>query len=175
MPTTTPQVPRDTPSASAPSRASGMRRIAAVVVLAALTIGAPVTALRAAVGTVPVEDIQIAGTPKLFVERPGSGAGYNAAWVVFTTRPHLHVARQVVVEVGDLLGRSYGGSGAPNCVRSTIIQANHAIRPGATYRVRFSARQGATGKAVTLLATRTLVAHRFDSPRGHPTVPRCDS
>jgi hypothetical protein len=170
-----PQVPRDSPSASRPGHAQGVRRLAGVLVLAALTIGAPVTALRASGGTVPVEDIQIAGTPKLFVERPGSGAGYNAAWVVFTTRPHLHVVRQVVVEVRDLLGSSYSASGAPSCVRSTIIQANRAIRPGARYRVRFAARRGRTGKTLTLPATRTLVAHRFDSPRSDPKVPHCGS
>jgi hypothetical protein len=131
-----PQVPHDGPSTSRRARARSVRRLAAVAVLAALTIGAPVTALRASGGTVAVEDIQIVGTPKLFVQRPGSGAGYDAAWVVFKTRPHLHVARQVVVEVRDLPGRSYGASGAPNCVRSTVIQADRAIRPGATYRLR---------------------------------------
>jgi hypothetical protein len=152
-----------------------MRRLAATAILAVLMIGAPVTALHAAGGTIPVEDIQIAGTPKLFVERPGSGGGYNAAWVVFQTRPHLHVGRQVVVEVRGLHGRSYGAAGAPNCVRSTVIHASSVLRPGAKYRVRFYARKGHTGKADTLLATRTLVAHRFDSSREHPTAPRCGS
>jgi hypothetical protein len=152
-----------------------VRRLAAAAILAALTIGAPVNALRAADGTVPVEDIQIAGTPKLFVERPGTGAGYNAAWVVFQTRPRLHVVRQVVVEVRGLRGRSYSAAGAPNCVRSTVIHAASVLRPGAKYRVRFYARKGRAGKADTLLATRTIVAHRFDSPRDHPTVPRCGS
>ena len=171
----TPEVSRDSPSASPRASAHGVRRIAAIVILAVLTIGAPATALRAAGGTVPVEDIQIAGAPKLFVERPGTGAGYNAAWVVFQTRPHLHVGRQVVVEVRGLRGRSYGAAGAPNCVRSTVIHAASVLRPGAKYRVRFYARKGRAGKADTLLATRTVVAHRFDSPREHPTVPRCGS
>ena len=150
-------------------------RLAATAVLAALTLAAPAAALQAAGGTVPVEEIQIAGTPKLLVERPGRGAGYDAAWVVFQTRPHLHVVRQVVVEVRGLRGRSYSAAGAPDCVRSTVIHAAGVLRPGARYRVRFYARKGRTGKAATLLATRSLVAHRFDSPREHPTVPRCGS
>jgi hypothetical protein len=177
MPTNadTHEVPRDNQSGSPQASAHGVRRIAATVILAVLTIGAPVTALRAAGGAVPVEDIQIAGAPKLFVERPGTGAGYNAAWVVFETDPHLHVARQVVVEVRGLRGRSFGAAGAPNCVRSTVIHAASVLRPGAKYRVRFYARKGRGGKADTLLATRTVVAHRFDSSREHPTVPRCGS
>jgi hypothetical protein len=177
MPTNadTHEVPRDTPSASGKVSAYGVRRIAAIAILAVLTIGAPVTALRAAGGTVPVEDIQIAGAAKLFVERPGTGAGYNAVWIVFQTRPHLHVARQVVVEIRGLRGRSYGAAGAPDCVRSTVIHAASVVRPGAKYRVGFYARKGRTGKADTLLATRTVVARRFDSPREHPRVPRCGS
>jgi hypothetical protein len=170
-----PEVPRDRPSAPPRASAHGVRRLAATAILAALMIATPVTALRAAGGTVPVEDIQIAGAPKLFVERPGTGAGYNAAWVVFQTRPHLHVGRQVVVEVRGLRGRSYGAAGAPNCVRSIVIHAASVLRPGVKYRVRFYARKGRTGKADTLLATRTLVAHRFDSSREHPTAPRCGS
>ena len=163
MPTTTTRSPHRLP------------RLAATAVLATLTLGAPVAALQAAGGTVPVEDIEIAGTPKLFVERPGRGAGYDAAWVVFQTRPHLHVARQVVVEVRGLRGRSFGAAGVPNCVRSTVIHAANVLRPGAKYRVRFYARKGRAGKAATLLATRTLVAHRFESSRARPTVPRCGS
>jgi hypothetical protein len=88
-------------------------------------------------------------------------------------RPHLHVARQVVVEVRGLRGRSFGAAGAPDCVRSTVIHAASVLRPGAKYRVRFYARESRAGKASTLLATHTVAAHRFDSPREHPTSPRC--
>jgi hypothetical protein len=151
------------------------RSLAAMAVLGALSLGAPMTALYAAGGSVPVEDIQIVGSPKLFVERPGTGAGYDAAWVVFQTRPRLHVVRQVVPEVRGLRGRSYSADGAPNCVRSTVIHAAGLVKPGTRYRVRFHGRNGRAGDADTLLTTRTLVAHRFESSRPHPSVPRCGS
>jgi len=147
--------------------------LAGIAVLTAVVLAAPGSAPLAASGAVPVEDIAIVGTPKLYVEPPGRGAGYNAAWVVFRTRPHLHIARQVVVEVRGLRGRSYGGSGAPNCVRSTVIQANTVVKHANTYRVRFFARPGSHGEATTLLRTVTLPAHRFASRPGIPSVPRC--
>jgi hypothetical protein len=156
-------------------RARGMRSPAAIAVLGVLMLGAPITALHAAGGAVPVEDIQIVGTPKLFVERPGTGAEYHAAWVVFQTRPRLHVVRQVVVEVRGARGRSYTASGAPNCVRSTIINAAGLVKPGTRYRARFYARKGRTGNADTLIATRTLVARTFNAPRTHFSTPRCGS
>ena len=74
------------------------------------------------------------------------GAGYNAAWIVFRTRPHLHIARQVVVEIRGLKGCSYGGSGAPNCVRATDIQASQLVTRGHRYRVRFYARRARTAR-----------------------------
>ncbi|MDQ3722967.1 MAG: hypothetical protein M3376_07860 [Actinomycetota bacterium] len=147
--------------------------LVALALLAVLATGAPATALHADSGRVAVEDIEIAGTPRLYVEQPGRGAGYNAAWIVFRTRPHLHVARQVVAEVRGLRGRSYGGAGAPNCVRSTVIQANKLVKPGQRYRVRFYVRPGAHGTATTLLKSVTLTASRFDSSRARPSVPRC--
>ena len=156
-------------------QARGVRALAATAVLGALMLGAPVTALQAAGGTVPVGDIQIVGTPKLFVERPGAGAGYHAAWVVFQTRPRLHVVRQVVVEIHGARGRSYTASGAVNCVRSTILNAAGLVKPGTRYRVRFYGRKGRTGRADTLIATRTLVAHTFNAPRQHFSTPRCGS
>jgi hypothetical protein len=156
-------------------RARGVRALAATAVLAALMLGAPMTALHAAGGTIPVGDIKIVGTPKLFVERPGTGAGYHAAWVVFQTRPRLHVVRQVVVEVRGLRGRSYTASGGANCVRSTILNAASLVKPGARYRVRFYGRKGRTGNADTLIATRTLVAHTFGAPRTHLSTPDCGS
>jgi hypothetical protein len=152
-----------------------VRSLAAMAVLGALMLGAPMTALSAAGGSVPIEDIEITGTLKLFVERPGTGAGYDAAWVVFQTRPHLRVVRQVVPEVRGLRGRSYTADGAPNCVRSTVIHAAGVVKPGARYRVRFYGRMGRAGKADTLLTTRTLMARRFESARKHPSVPRCGS
>jgi hypothetical protein len=155
--------------------ARGACRLAAIAVLGVLAVGAPTAALHAAGGTVPIEDIEIVGTPKLFVERPGTGAGYNAAWVVFQTRPHLHVARQVVVELRGLRGNTYSSRGAPNCIRATVIHAASVVKPGARYRVRFYGREHRAGKADTLVATHTLVAHRFDTPRSHPSSPRCGS
>jgi hypothetical protein len=156
-------------------QARGVRSLASMAVLGAILLGAPMTALYAAGRSVPVEDIHIVGSPKLVVERPGTGAGYDAAWVVFQTRPHLHVVRQVVPEVRGLRGRSYSAAGAPNCVRSTVIHAAALVKPGTRYRVRFYGREGRAGDADTLLTTRTLVAHRFESSRTHPSVPRCGS
>lgn len=155
-----------------PTRRLGPALLAAVLP-AALALGFPIGAPQAATGAVAVSDIEIAGTPKLYVESPGRGAGYNAAWIVFRTRPHLHIARQVVVEVRGLRGRSYGRAGAANCVRSTVIQGNTRVKHGNTYRVRFYARPGAHGTARTLRRTVTLAAHRFESSRAKPSVPRC--
>ncbi len=145
----------------------------ALLVALALALVAPAGAPHAATGAVPVDDITIAGTPRLHVEAPGTGAGYNAAWITFRTSPHLHISRQVVVEIRGLKGRSYGGSGAPNCVRSTVIQANRLVKRGHRYRVRFYARPGSHGTATTLLKTITLTARHFASPRGRASVPRC--
>jgi hypothetical protein len=144
-----------------------------MAVLGGLMVGAPITALHAANRNVAVEDIQIVGTPKLFVERPGTGSGYDSAWVIFRTRPHLQVVRQVVTDLRGLRGRSYTADGALNCVRSTVIHAAPVVKPGARYRVRFYARKGRSGKAGTLVATRTLLARRFDASRNG--VPRCGS
>ena len=147
-------------------------RLAALAVLA-VVLAAPASSPLAAGGAVPVEQIAILGTPKLYVEPPGRGAGYNAAWIVFRTRPHLHIARQVVVEVRGLRARSFGRAGAPNCLRSTVIQANKVVKHANTYRVRFYARPGSHGTASTLLRTVRLPAHRFASAPGRPSVPRC--
>ncbi len=147
--------------------------LGAIVLLSALALGVPVGAPHAATGAVAVDDIEIVGTPKLYVEAPGTGAGYNAAWVVFRTRPHLHISRQVVVEIRGLKGRSYGGSGAPNCVRSTVIQANRLVKRGHRYRVRFYVRPGSHGTATTLRKTITLTARHFATSRGRVSVPRC--
>jgi FtsP/CotA-like multicopper oxidase with cupredoxin domain len=156
-------------------QARGVRALAAMAVLGALMLGTPMTALHAAGGTVPVQDIQIVGTPKLFIERPGTGAGYHAAWVVFQTRPHLHVVRQVVVEVRGARGRSYTASGAPNCVRSTILNATSLVKPGGRYRVRFYAGKSRTAHADTLITTRSLVARTFKAPSKHYSTPHCGS
>jgi len=107
----------------------GLCRAAAIAVLAALTIGAPIAALEARTpGATPIDEIRIAGAPALHVERPGTGAGYDSAWIVFRTRPHLHVSRQVVVRVRGMSGRSYGAAGHPNCIRSTVIGAAKGSR-----------------------------------------------
>ena len=164
--------PRSARSLAPRSRAAAAA-LAVIALLVALAFGVGVSAPQAASGAVPVSDIEIFGPPKLYVESPGGGAGYNAAWVVFRTRPHLHIARQVVVEVRGLKGRSYGGSGARNCVRSTVIQASKVVRHARTYRVRFYARPGSHGTARTLLRTVTLAAHRFASPPGRVSVPHC--
>ena len=145
----------------------------AVMLLAALGLGGFVGAPQAAGGAVAVEDIEIVGAPKLYVQPRGGGAGYNSAWIVFRTRPHLHISRQVVVEIRGLKGRSYGGSGAPNCVRSTVIQANRLVKRGHRYRVRFYARPGSHGTATALRKTITLTARHFPSPPGSASVPRC--
>lgn len=79
----------------------------------------------------------------------------------------------MVVEIRGLKGRSYGGSGAPNCVRSTVIRANRLVKRGHRYRVRFYVRPGAHGTATTLRKTITLTARRFASPPGRASVPRC--
>ena len=141
--------------------------------MAAFSLALPAGAPHAATGAVAVDEIEIAAAPKLYVEPPGAGAGYNAAWIVFRTRPHLHISRQVVVEIRGLKGRSYGGSGAPNCVRSTVIQANKLVKRGHRYRVRFYARPGSHGTATTMLKTITLTARHFASPPGSASVPRC--
>jgi hypothetical protein len=156
-------------------RSLSVRSLVAMAVLGALMLGAPMTPLHAAGGTVPVQDIQIVGTPKLYVEPPGTGAGYHAAWVVFQTRPRLHVVRQIVVEVRSLRGRSYTASGAPNCVRSTILNAASLVKPARRYRVRFYARKGRTGNADTLIAAHNLVAQTYNAPREHFSTPRCGS
>ena len=72
-----------------------------------------------------------------------------------------------------LRGRSYGRAGAPDRVRSTVIQASKVVKHARTYRVRFYARPGAHGTATTLLRTVRLAAHRFESSRARPSVPRC--
>jgi len=146
--------------------------IAALAVLAPLTIGAPAAALHAASGGVDVKDIRIAGTPKLFFERPGSDPGGDIAWVVFQTRPRLRVVRQVVVDVRGRRGRSVTARGA-NCIRSAILQGAVGLKHGAQYRVRFYGRPGRVGEANTLLATRTIVARGLGSPGKRPSVPNC--
>ncbi|MEA2190212.1 MAG: hypothetical protein QOI73_333 [Solirubrobacteraceae bacterium] len=148
-------------------------RLAVLAALAALAVVLPAAALHAASGTVDVEDIRIVGTPTLHVERFGSGAGYNSAWVVFRTSERLHVVRQIVAEVHGLRGRSYTASGARTCVRSTVISAAKVIKPGNSYRVRFYGRPGSTGAAKTLLKTATLTARRFVAPAGRFSVPHC--
>lgn len=160
-----------------PRRANARRIgcLAAMAALAALTVGAPVAGLQAAAGGVAVEDIRIVGAPKLYFERPGADRFGEIAWVVFETRPHLRVVRQVVVELRGRRGRSYSASGAPNCVRSAILQGAVGLKPSAKYRVRFYGRRGAHGRADTLLATRTLVARGVGSPGRRPPVPRCAS
>jgi hypothetical protein len=144
----------------------------ATAVLAALAPSQP--ALHAATGTVEVADIRIVGTPLLYVQRPVSGATYNSAWVLFRTRPHLHEARQVVVELKGLRGRSFGNAGARDCVRSTIVQVARLVRPGAEYRVRFYGRRTVGGDD-TLVRTYTLAAHRFTRPVSSASTPRCKS
>jgi len=140
-------------------------------VLAALAVGVSVAASQASTGTVEVKDIKIVGTPVLYVQRPVSRSTYNAAWVVFKTRPHLHEPRQVVTELKGRRGRSFGRAGGPNCIRSTVIQVAQVVRPGAKYRVRFYGRRSVGGD-MTLLATHTLAAHKWSSTR---TTPRCSS
>jgi len=148
-------------------------RLAVIATLAAVAVCLPAAALHAASGAVDVEDIRIVGTPKLHVERPGSGAGYNSAWVVFRTSERLHVVRQVVAEVRGRRGRSYTAKGAPNCVRSTVIQAAKLVKPGNRYRVRFYGRPDRAGEARALLKTYTLTARRFTPPAGSFGVPHC--
>ncbi len=140
-------------------------------VAAVLAVGVSVAASQAATGTVEVKDIKIVGTPVLYVQRPVSNATYNAAWVVFKTRPHLHESRQGVTELKGHRGRSFGRAGGPNCIRSTIIQVAKLVRPGVTYRVRFYGRRSVGGDQ-TLLATHKLAAHKWSSTR---TGPRCSS
>jgi len=156
------------------ANARSVRCLAAISVLAGLTIGAPVAALHAASADVDVKDIRIAGDPELFFERPGTDPGDVAAWVVFQTRPRLRVVRQVVVEVRGRRGRSFT-AGRPNCVRSAILQGAVGLRHGGKYRVRFYGRPGRFGKADTLLATRTLVARGLGSPGKRPSPPNCRS
>jgi hypothetical protein len=161
-------------STDRPAHARSIRRLAALAVLAALAIGAPVTALHAAGGDVAVKDIRIAGTPTLFFERPGTHAGGDIAWVVFQTRPRLRVVRQVVVELRGRRGRSHTARGA-NCVRSAIRQGAIGLKHGTKYRVRFYGRPGRFGDADTLLATRTLVALSIGSPSKPTPAPNCRS
>jgi hypothetical protein len=145
---------------------------ALVVVLGVLAL--PAAAPLASSGNVAVDDIKIVGTPVLYVQRPVSSHTYNAAWVIFRTSPHLHEARQVVVELKGRSGRSFGNAGARNCVRSTIIQVARLVKPGATYRVRFYGRARVGGDR-TLLRTYALAAHRFASSPRNPSSPRCSS
>jgi hypothetical protein len=156
------------------ANARSVRGLAATSLLAAVMIGAPIAALHAASGNVAVKDIQIAGDPKLFFERPGADPGGDIAWVVFQTRPRLRVVRQVVVEARGRRGRSHT-AGRPNCVRSAILQGAVGLRHGAKYRVRFYGRPGRFGKADTVLATRTLVARGLGSPGKRPSPPNCRS
>lgn len=148
-------------------------RPAMLVALAAIAVTLPAAALHAASGTVDVEDIRIVGTPTLHVERPGSGAGYNSAWVVFRTGERLHVVRQIVTELRGRRGRSYTAKGARTCVRSTVINVAKLVKPGHRYRVRFYGRPGRAGEAKTLLKTFTLTARRFAPPSGRFSVPHC--
>ena len=138
-------------------------------VLAALAVGVSVAASQASTRAVEVKDITIVGTPVLYVQRPVSRSTYNAAWVVFKTKPHLHEPRQLVTELKGHRGRSFGRAGGPDCIRSTVIQLAQLVRPGAKYRVRFYGRRSVGGD-MTLLATHTLAAHRWSSTR---PVPRC--
>ena len=160
-------------TARRPIRSAGLCRAAAIVVLAALTIGAPVKALHAKGPTpTPLHQIAISGTPRLLVEKPG-GAGYDSAWVIFRTSTRMQVTRQVVTRVRDLTGRSYGDGGQPNCIRSTVIGGAKVVRPGVRYRVEFFVRKGRAGPATRLLATHRLIARRHVVPRGRVSPPRC--
>jgi len=152
-----------------------LRNVAALVVLSALTLGAPVAALRAQSSNTPIEQIRIVGTPKLYVQVPSDPKTYNSVWIVFRTSPHLHVSRQVVVRVKGKSGRAYGASGHPNCIRSTVIQAAKLLKPGAKYKVEFYARKSAYGSATKLLTSRTLAAHRWNSHAGSSGIrtPHC--
>jgi hypothetical protein len=128
----------------------------------------------AATGTVPIKQIRIVGTPTLYVQAPpGTGTGYNSAWVTFKTSPHLHVALQLVTEVRGLLGRSFGVAGPQNCIRSTIINAVGIVKPGSRYKVQILARAGQYGKATTVLGSYTIAAHAFASTARNPKVPTC--
>jgi hypothetical protein len=154
---------------TSPPRFTRLRGFAAIVALAALTVGAPVAALHAKTPKTPVEDIRFVGTVTLHVDTARASHGYHSAWVLFRTSPHLHEPRQVVVRIGEFSGRSYGnvaGTGR-NCIRSTLIHAAEKLKPGVKYRVRFYVRPGAHGKASRLALTRTLVAH------GTSRLPRC--
>jgi hypothetical protein len=162
-----------TPFASPLRHVRRRRGPAAIAVLAMLAIGAPVAALQADSGLVNVEDITIVGTPTLYVQRPAEPGPNVGAWVVFRTRPHLRVVRQVVVEVRGVLGASHTGRGAPDCIRSNVLRAGQLLKPGSRYRVRFHGRHGRAGKTETLLTTRTLTAHTFHIAPGHTAVPRC--
>ena len=110
----------------------------------------------------------------LYVQRPVSDGTYNAAWVIFRTRPHLHEPRQVLVELKGKRGRSRGNAGARDCMRSRIIHVARLVRPGAKYRVRFYGRRTVGGDK-TLLRTYTLAAHRFTRSPASATAPRCSS
>lgn len=152
-----------------------MRRTAAAAALLAMALAVGVGAPQAATGVVPVANLKIVGTPKLYVERPGAGGGYDSAWVVLQTSSHLHVVRQILVTVRDLVGESYSTSGAPNCVRSTILQGNRVVQAGRRYGVQVYGRANRSAKEKRLLGTYTLAAHRFDTPRKHPSSPNCGS
>ncbi len=147
---------------------------ALAVTLGALAMGLPGAASQAASGTVEVKDIKIVGTPVLYVQRPVSGRTYNSAWVLFRARPHLHEARQVVVELKGKRGRTFGNAGPRDCLRSTIIQVARLVKPGAKYRVRFYGRRTVGGEQ-TLLRTYTLAAHRFERSIASASTPRCSS
>lgn len=149
-----------------------MPRLVALAAIALTAVALPPATPQAASDRVPVQDIRIVGTPTLYVQRPVSQRTYNAAWVLFRVRPHLHEPRQVVVELKGRRGRSFGNTGSRDCVRATIIQVARIVRPGAKYRVRFYGRRS-VGGAQTLLRTFTLAAHRHAVAPGRERAPRC--
>jgi hypothetical protein len=161
-------------SRAAVDRSRLLRRGAALAVIVAAASFASLGTSLAATGTIPIAQIRIVGTPTLYVQAPpGTGTGYNSAWVTFRTSPHLHVALQLVTEVRGLLGRSFGVAGPRNCVRSTIINAVGIVKPGSRYIVQILARAGQFGKATTVLGSYTVAAHAFASTARNPRVPTC--
>jgi hypothetical protein len=170
----TPRADRRPGFRAAVGRGRSLRHGVAMAVIAAAASYASLGTSLAATGTLPVAEIQIVGTPTLYVQAPpGTGTGYNPAWVTFRTSPHLHVALQLVTEVRGLFGRSFGVAGPRNCIRSTVINAVGIVKPGSRYEVLIYARPGQSGKATTVLGTYRLAAHAFASTARDPKVPTC--